>query len=108
MAHRSHVDSSVELIGSLLFGSEDGPRVLKAVRAPGEPLVDDWSCLKSIVRTFEARCGSLAQYGMKHMRSFANMCNAGILPEAVSKVAAQACSSIPSNPWSSIHKGFSA
>jgi legumain len=49
MAHRSHVDSSVELIGSLLFGSEDGPRVLKAVRAAGEPLVDDWSCLKSTV-----------------------------------------------------------
>ncbi|ONM41372.1 senescence enhanced2b [Zea mays] len=108
MAHRSHVDSSVELIGSLLFGSEDGPRVLKAVRAAGEPLVDDWSCLKSTVRTFEAQCGSLAQYGMKHMRSFANICNAGILPEAVSKVAAQACTSIPSNPWSSIHKGFSA
>jgi legumain len=60
------------------------------------------------VRAFEAQCGSLAQYGMKHMRSFANICNAGILPEAVSKVAAQACTSIPSNPWSSIHKGFSA
>lgn len=60
------------------------------------------------VRTFEAQCGSLAQYGMKHMRSFANICNAGILPEAVSKVAAQACTSIPNNPWSSIHKGFSA
>ncbi|KAG2589405.1 hypothetical protein PVAP13_5NG236500 [Panicum virgatum] len=108
MAHRSHVDNSVELIGSLLFGSEDGPRVLKAVRAAGEPLVDDWSCLKSMVRAFEAQCGSLAQYGMKHMRSFANICNAGILPEAVLKVAAQACTSIPSNPWSSIHKGISA
>nr|ABF00019.1 legumain precursor [Saccharum officinarum] len=108
MSHRSHVDNSVELIGSLLFGSEDGPRVLKAVRAAGEPLVDDWSCLKSMVRTFEAQCGSLAQYGMKHMRTFANICNAGILPEAVSKVAAQACTSIPSNPWSSIDKGFSA
>ncbi|RCV25887.1 hypothetical protein SETIT_5G201900v2 [Setaria italica] len=108
MAHRSHVDNSVELIGSLLFGSEDGPRVLKAVRAAGEPLVDDWSCLKSMVRAFEAQCGSLSQYGMKHMRSFANICNAGILPDAVSKVAAQACTSIPSNPWSSIHMGFSA
>ncbi|KAJ1283864.1 hypothetical protein BS78_03G159900 [Paspalum vaginatum] len=108
MAHRSHVDNSVELMGNLLFGSEDGPRVLKAVRAAGEPLVDDWSCLKSIVRAFEGQCGSLAQYGMKHMRAFANICNAGILPDAVSKVAAQACTTIPSNPWSSIHKGFSA
>uniref|UniRef100_A0A0A8YS76 Pco131778b n=1 Tax=Arundo donax TaxID=35708 RepID=A0A0A8YS76_ARUDO len=108
MAHRSHVDNSVELIENLLFGSEDGPRILKAVREAGKPLVYDWSCLKSMVRAFEAQCGSLAQYGMKHMRSFANICNAGIHPEAVAKVAAQACTSIPSNPWSSIHKGFSA
>ncbi|TVU34126.1 hypothetical protein EJB05_15955 [Eragrostis curvula] len=108
MAHRSHVDSSVELIGNLLFGSEDGQKVLKAVRAAGKPLVDDWICLKSMVRVFESQCGSLAQYGMKHMRSFANICNAGIRPEAVSKVAAQACTSIPSNPWSSVHMGFSA
>ncbi|CAN6207792.1 unnamed protein product [Urochloa humidicola] len=42
------------------------------------------------VRAFEAQCGSLAQYGRKHMWSFANICNARILPEAVSKVAAQA------------------
>jgi legumain len=108
MAHRSHVDNSVELIGNLLFGAEDGPKVLKAVRVAGKHLVDDWSCLKSTVRAFESQCGSLAQYGMKHMRSFANICNAGIRPEAFSKVAVQACSSIPSNPWSSIHNGFSA
>uniref|UniRef100_A0A0D9YAK4 Legumain prodomain domain-containing protein n=1 Tax=Oryza glumipatula TaxID=40148 RepID=A0A0D9YAK4_9ORYZ len=108
MAHRSHVDNSVELIGNLLFGSEEGPRVLKAVRATGEPLVDDWSCLKSMVRAFEAQCGSLAQYGMKHTRSFANICNAGISAEAMAKVAAQACTSIPSIPWSSTHRGFSA
>ena len=43
MGHRSHIDNSVELIGNLLFGSSDGPMVLKSVRAAGEPLVDDWS-----------------------------------------------------------------
>ncbi|KAM3330601.1 hypothetical protein ACQJBY_027039 [Aegilops geniculata] len=108
MGHRSHIDNSVELIGNLLFGSACGPMILKAVRPAGEPLVDDWSCLKSTVRTFESQCGSLAQYGMKHMRSFANICNAGIVPEAMAKVAAQACTSIPTNPWSATHKGFSA
>ena len=50
MGHRSHIDNSVELIGNLLFGSSDGPMVLKTVRAAGEPLVHDWSCLKSTVR----------------------------------------------------------
>ncbi|XP_047055455.1 vacuolar-processing enzyme gamma-isozyme-like [Lolium rigidum] len=108
MGHRSHIDNSVELIGNLLFGSSDGPMVLKTVRAAGEPLVDDWSCLKSTVRAFESQCGSLAQYGMKHMRSFANICNAGILPEVMTKVTAQACTSIPTNRWSATHMGFSA
>lgn len=108
MAHRLHVDNSVELIGKLLFGAEKGLEVLKAVRSAGLPLVDDWKCLKSMVRTFEAHCGSLSQYGMKHMRSFANICNAGISQEMMAEVSAQACVRIPSNPWSSVDRGFSA
>lgn len=91
MFRRSRVDSSVDLIGGLLFGSEEGPRVLGAVRPAGQPLADDWDCLKSMVRAYERHCGPLAQYGMKHMRSFANICNAGVGEEAMAKVASQAC-----------------
>ncbi|KAJ4749898.1 Vacuolar-processing enzyme [Rhynchospora pubera] len=108
MSHRLHVDQSVELIGNLLFGTEEGSNILNAVRPSGMPLVDDWACLKSMVRTFETHCGSLAQYGMKHMRSFANICNAGVNTETMANVVSQACTSIPSNPWSSLHRGFSA
>ncbi|URD99040.1 Peptidase C13 family [Musa troglodytarum] len=108
LEHRSHVDKSVRLIGNLLFGSELGPRVLESVGAAGQPLVDDWSCLKSMVRAFETYCGSLSRYGMKHMRSLANICNAGVRVEAIAKVAAEACPNIPSNSWSLLHKGFSA
>lgn len=49
MAHRLHIDNSVELIGKLLFGSEKGPEVLKTVRQKGQPLVDNWDCLKTMV-----------------------------------------------------------
>lgn len=108
MAHRMHLDNSIELVGKLLFGIEDGPKILKSVRNAGQPLVDDWTCLKTLVRTFETHCGSLSQYGMKHMRSIANICNAGILKEQMSEASAQACPTFPSNSWSSIHKGFSA
>jgi len=108
MDHRLHVDNSIALIGKLLFGADKGVEVLKAVRPEGQALVDDWDCLKSMVRTFETHCGSLSQYGMKHMRSFANICNAGIRKETMSELSAQACVRIPSNPWSSVHKGFSA
>ncbi|KAL1344911.1 hypothetical protein HN51_018712 [Arachis hypogaea] len=108
MSHRMHIDSSVKLIGKLLFGIEKGQEILSSVRPSGEPLVDDWDCLKSLVTTFETHCGSLSQYGMKHMRSFANFCNAGIRREQLADASAHACTSVPSNPWSSLHRGFSA
>ncbi|XP_030948088.1 vacuolar-processing enzyme-like [Quercus lobata] len=108
MSHRMHIDNSVKLIGKLLFGIEKGPEVLNTVRPVGQPLVEDWDCLKTLVRTFETHCGSISQYGMKHMRSFANICNAGIKKDQMAEVSAQACVSIPSGPWSSLHKGFSA
>ncbi|KAL4307798.1 hypothetical protein AHAS_Ahas16G0314300 [Arachis hypogaea] len=108
MSHRMHIDNSVKLIGNLLFGTEKGPELLSAVRPAGKPLVDDWDCLKNMVRTFETHCGSLSQYGMKHMRTFANICDAGIHKDQMDEATAQACVSIPSNPWSSLERGFSA
>ncbi|KAI3468149.1 hypothetical protein Pfo_024812 [Paulownia fortunei] len=108
MVHRMHIDNSIKLIGKLLFGIEKGPEVLKTIRPAGQPLVDDWNCLKSLVRTFETHCGSLSQYGMKHMRSIANICNAGVKREQMAEASAQACTSFPSNSWSSLHRGFSA
>ncbi|KAG6423392.1 hypothetical protein SASPL_113787 [Salvia splendens] len=108
MTHRTHVDNNIKLIGKLLFGIERGPKVLNNVRPAGEPLVDDWNCLKSLVRKFETYCGSLSQYGMKHMRSIANICNAGVNVQQMAEASSQACTSFPSNPWSSLHRGFSA
>ncbi|RRT79952.1 hypothetical protein B296_00010570 [Ensete ventricosum] len=108
MEHRWHVDRSVLLIGNLLFGSQLGPQVLGSVGAAGQPLVGDWACLKSMVRAFETYCGSLSRYGMKHMRSLANICNAGVRVETMAKVAAEACPTVPSNIWSLLHRGFSA
>ncbi|KAL8522174.1 hypothetical protein ACS0TY_012354 [Phlomoides rotata] len=108
MAHRTHIDNSIKLIGKLLFGLETGPQVINSVRPSGQPLVDDWICLKTLVRTFETQCGSLSQYGMKHMRSIANMCNAGVSREQMADASAQACTSFPSSTWSSLDKGFSA
>ncbi|CAH8274537.1 unnamed protein product [Arabidopsis lyrata] len=108
MSHRLHVDNSVILVGKILFGISEGPEVLNKVRSAGQPLVDDWNCLKNLVRAFERHCGSLSQYGIKHMRSFANICNAGIRTEQMEEAASQACTSIPPGPWSSLHRGFSA
>lgn len=50
--HRKHLDTSVELISTVLFGPTTN--VLKSVREPGLPLVDDWECLKSVVRVSQS------------------------------------------------------
>uniref|UniRef100_A0A0E0L6K7 Legumain prodomain domain-containing protein n=1 Tax=Oryza punctata TaxID=4537 RepID=A0A0E0L6K7_ORYPU len=89
MGRRSRVDRSVELIEGLLL---DGGKVDVGVRAA---VVDDWECLKSMVRTFEDKCGWLGQYGIKHMRSFANICNAGVSHHAMPNAASLACPSPP-------------
>lgn len=44
----------------------------------GSPaLVDDWNCLREMMHAWESTCGPLGQYGMKHSRTFANLCNLG-------------------------------
>ena len=132
ITHRMHVDKSVKLIGEFLFGLETSFKTLEAVRLAGEVLVDDWACLKSMVRglehallewlvllgninclskeklcfwlqlnnfwefgiqvrTFEASCGPLTQYGMKHMCAFANICNVGVDINAMATATSQAC-----------------
>ena len=55
MQHRVHLDQSIELIGMLLLGPENGPPLLNAVRPRGLPVVDDWECLKSMVRNSHCR-----------------------------------------------------
>ncbi|KAI6702246.1 hypothetical protein NL676_011382 [Syzygium grande] len=107
MRHRIHLDGSIEMIGALLFGPERGSSVLTAVREPGLPLVDDWKCLKSMVRVFETHCGSLTQYGMKHMRAFANICNGRVTRESMEEACASACGG-HGGLWHPSNLGYSA
>ncbi|KAJ7570670.1 hypothetical protein O6H91_01G130800 [Diphasiastrum complanatum] len=91
LRRRMYLDKSVELLSKLLFGSDAGLAIAKAVRPAGKPLVDDWNCLKDMVSKFEASCGPLAQYGMKHMRTFANFCNAGITADTMASASSELC-----------------
>ncbi|NP_001401341.1 Vacuolar-processing enzyme beta-isozyme 1 [Zea mays] len=106
--HRKHLDSSIDFVGRLVFGFEKGPSMLEAVRTSGQPLVDDWDCLKRMVRIFESQCGSLTQYGMKYMRAFANICNSGISEMKMRESSISACSSYNSARWSPMARGHSA
>uniref|UniRef100_A0A175YME9 Legumain prodomain domain-containing protein n=1 Tax=Daucus carota subsp. sativus TaxID=79200 RepID=A0A175YME9_DAUCS len=77
-AQRRHLDDSISMIANVLFNSGNANSIRNRVREPGSPVVDDWDCLKSMVGIFEKHCGPLTQYGMKHMRVFADMCNNGV------------------------------
>lgn len=108
MEHRFHLDSSIDFIAKLIFGSTNGPSILKSIRSSGQPLVDDWDCLKSMVRIFESHCGSLTQYGMKHMRAFANICNWDVSMEAMEGACISACGGYNSAKWRPLSHGYSA
>ncbi|XP_071685915.1 vacuolar-processing enzyme beta-isozyme-like [Rutidosis leptorrhynchoides] len=102
-AHRAHLDSSIDIIrGKLLQGE-------KAVkRTEGMALVDNWDCLKTMVRTFETHCGSLTQYGMKHTQTFADACNNNISKEAMDEAAKASCSSYNMGQWDPAIVGYIA
>nr|P49045.1 RecName: Full=Vacuolar-processing enzyme; Short=VPE; Flags: Precursor [Glycine max]BAA06030.1 cysteine proteinase [Glycine max] len=106
--HRKHIDGSVELIGVLLYGPGKGSSVLQSVRAPGSSLVDDWTCLKSMVRVFETHCGTLTQYGMKHMRAFANICNSGVSEASMEEACLAACEGYNAGLFHPSNRGYSA
>lgn len=106
--HRKHLDGSVDLIGVLLYGPGKGSSVLNSVRPPGLPLVDDWACLKSMVRVFESQCGSLTQYGMKHMRAFANICNSGVTESSMEEACVAACAGHDAGLLHPSNRGYSA
>ncbi|KAM0957507.1 hypothetical protein ACFX13_026243 [Malus domestica] len=102
IAQREHADYSVKKIGELLFGNEMASKVLMNVRPPGQRLVDDWDCFKTLASssanskhnlgTYERRCGGLSRYGRKYTRAIANICNAGTSMEKMDAASNEACS----------------
>ncbi|MFS7927562.1 putative legumain protein [Helianthus anomalus] len=110
--HRTHLDSSINTINVELLGDQ---HVL--MRDVGSPLVDDWVVLNDGIqifnklikfRTFETHCGSLTQYGMKHTRTFANMCNNGVSKDAMDEASKATCSSNNKGQWDPTIVGYSA
>ncbi|KAJ4759520.1 Vacuolar-processing enzyme [Rhynchospora pubera] len=108
MVHRKHLDNSIKFIGELIFGTEHGSSILQASRKANQPLVDDWACLKRMVQVFESHCGSLTQYGMKHIRAFANICNHGISRDAMEDAATTVCEGYSVPRWNPLIQGYSA
>ena len=81
----------VSIIDLPLLGTE--LLMTDVVPAPGgsSALVDDWDCLRGMVGVWGRECAALDQYGMRHSRVFANLCNIGVSPEIFAGFARDAC-----------------
>ncbi|KAM6562828.1 hypothetical protein CsatB_022826 [Cannabis sativa] len=90
ITQRKQVDDNINRIGKLVLGNKNG-KFLNNVRPLGQPLVDDWDCLKKLVKTYEIYCGALSSYGLKYTRHFANMCNVGVNHFQFSVAALHSC-----------------
>ncbi|KAE9588914.1 hypothetical protein Lal_00012589 [Lupinus albus] len=91
IAHREHVDKSVDLLVKHLFEKEKSYTIINNVRPKGQSLVDDWDCYTKMMKTYESHCGALSSYGRKYSRAFANICNAGISEKQIVAAASQIC-----------------
>ncbi|CAN1243396.1 Vacuolar-processing enzyme, partial [Linum perenne] len=81
----------------------------KAVNQRDADLVHFWDKYRKAPEGSPRKAEAQKQiYGMKHMRSIANLCNAGIDKYQMGEASSQACVSVPSSPWSSLQRGFSA
>ncbi|KAF8007650.1 hypothetical protein BT93_K1598 [Corymbia citriodora subsp. variegata] len=92
IARRSHVDRSINQIVNHLFEGSNAASMLTAVRHGDQPVVDDWDCFKTFVRTYEQYCGRLSEYGKQYTKVMANMCNAGVDKDRMKAASIQACS----------------
>ena len=80
------------LLGSLPI-SNSGDIHEHPIAAPSgsSVLVDDWDCLRDMIDTWESTCGTLGQYGMRHSRTFANLCNLGFDSKHILTAAEAIC-----------------
>jgi legumain len=83
---RSQLDAKILSLASAL--TNKAHHVMSHVSTP---VVEDWQCYKNNVEIFEQKCGKLGNYGMKHGRTFANLCNEGVSNQEVEAAVAKIC-----------------
>jgi len=57
---------------------------------------------------YETHCGALTEYGMKHMRAFANICNQKVTEANMTTATVDVCGKHDVGQWSPLKMGYSA
>jgi len=86
LARRAKIDAHMFALASKL--TNKAHHIMTTVASP---VVHDWDCLKTNVEAFNAQCGPLGNYGMKHSRVLANLCNEGISTSEVKEALSTIC-----------------
>ncbi|CAN6925378.1 unnamed protein product [Brassica oleracea var. botrytis] len=76
--HRKQIDQNIIEILRLSLKQTDVLDLLTSTRTTGKPVVDDWDCYKTLVKSFKNQCGAKMEYDMKYAGAFANICNMGV------------------------------
>lgn len=85
---RAAVDSSVAQLAQALAG----PKAESIMTEVHTPVVEDWDCFKGAIQAFQAECMPLKEYGMKHTRTLANLCDAGMTVQQIGEASRKSCS----------------
>ncbi|CAN6990879.1 unnamed protein product [Brassica rapa subsp. trilocularis] len=76
--HRKQIDQNIIEILRLSLKKTDVLDLLTSTRTTGQPVVDDWDCYKTLVKSFKNQCGAKMEYDMKYAGALANICNMGV------------------------------
>jgi len=85
---RAQADYTIDKMLQTIMGPKKN--LMKSVRHP----LTKFDCLKAAVRDVEVHCGKFNDYSLKWIYTLANMCEEGVSPVQIAKVASDVCSSL--------------
>nr|XP_043616857.1 uncharacterized protein LOC122588745 [Erigeron canadensis]XP_043616858.1 uncharacterized protein LOC122588745 [Erigeron canadensis]XP_043616859.1 uncharacterized protein LOC122588745 [Erigeron canadensis] len=87
--HLAYLDRSMEMIGILLFGPENGPSILHSGSSISQN--DDWQCEGYSTLLFEKHCARLSEHATRHPRFFQNICNNVVVKTSIEDAFIAVC-----------------
>jgi len=84
--HRNKMDKIMLALASSLTNAVD-----EVMNTVASPVVKDWDCYKTNVELFEKICMPMGNYGMRHGRTLANLCNRAVSNSEVEAALTRIC-----------------
>jgi len=86
LARRAEIDAHMLALATRL--TNKAHHVMTTV---AHGVTEDWECYKANIEAYETTCGRLGDYGMKHGRTLANLCNEGVSAKEAKEAMVSIC-----------------